>query len=327
MNAAWSTAAGIATDELLGEPPAAVHPVALFGRAMQCVERHSYRDSRAAGALHLAVGVGLAGGTAVVLRRLVGRHAATAIAVAVASAGRMLDDEAGAVAALAGRGDLDAARLRVPALVGRDSSTLDEAGIARAVVESLAENSVDAVVATWWWGLVGGAPGALVHRAVNTLDAMVGHRDARYRRFGWASARLDDVMNFVPARLAALAVAAVRPRRATGVWRTVRRHAGAHPSPNGGVIEAAYAAALGVRLGGINRYGDLIENRGTLGDGPPAGLADVRRAVALRRRSLALLVLAGAVVRAASGRRCARRRPGRRRRSHRRAGRGRARTR
>ena len=120
---------------------------------------------------------------------------------------------------------------------------------------------------------------------------MVGHRDDRYARFGWASARLDDLVNFVPARLTALAVACVRPGAAATVWRIVRRDAPAHPSPNGGVVEAAFAAALGVRLGGENRYGDVVEDRGTLGDGRPPGPGDIAAAVRLRRHATAAFAL------------------------------------
>src|SRR5204863_6463621 len=124
--------------------------------------------------------------------------------------------------------------------VGRDPSELDESGVARAVVESVAENTVDAVVAPACWAAVFGAPGVLAHRAVNTLDAMVGHRSARYARFGWAAARLDDGAAWVPARLTAVLVALVRPRAARLVWQAVRRDAPAHPSPNAGVAEAAF---------------------------------------------------------------------------------------
>src|SRR5690606_23782143 len=146
----------------------------------------------AAGAVHAACGIGLAVGAGVGLDRLVGRRVATALAVALCSAGRMLDDEARGVARLLEAGDLDGARHALRALVGRTADGLDEAGIVRAVIESVAENSVDAVTATVLWAAVGGAPAALGHRAVNTLDAMVGHRTARLARFGWASARLDD---------------------------------------------------------------------------------------------------------------------------------------
>jgi adenosylcobinamide-phosphate synthase len=196
-------------------------------------------------------------------------------------------------------GDLDAARAELPALVGRDPSALDAAGIAAATVESIAENTVDAVVAPAFWAVLAGGGGALAHRAVNTMDSMVGHRSARYARFGWASARLDDAMAFVPARLTALLVATSRPAAAPAVIRTVMRDAPAHPSPNAGVAEAAFAAALGVTLGGPVRYGDRFESRPRLGDGPHPSALDIARACRLAddvERALVgtLLVLGGA---------------------------------
>jgi adenosylcobinamide-phosphate synthase len=184
----------------------------------------------------------------------------------------------------------------LPALVGRDAAELDAAGIARAVVESLAENTVDALVAPVVWAVLGGAAGALAYRAVNTMDAMVGHRSARYARYGWAAARLDDVANFVPARLTAGLVACVRPRRARAVLVAVRTQAGAHPSPNSGVAEAAFAAALGVRLGGTNTYGGRVEVRPQLGTGRPPGPSDIAGAARLSRQvgmALAAVLTAG----------------------------------
>ena len=245
--------AGWMVDQALGEPPTRLHPVAWFGRAMGAVERRTYRDSRAAGVVHLAIGVSGAMAVGVVLRRLLGAPTATALACAVAIAGRMLDDEVGAVIELAGAGDLRAARRRLRGLVGRDTDTLDASDIVRAAIESLAENTVDAVTAPLLWATVGGAPAVLAHRAINTLDAMVGHRTTRYTNFGWASARADDAVNWLPARLTALAVVAVRPRHAGAVATVVRRDAPRHPSPNGGVIESAFAAALDIRLGGAEQ--------------------------------------------------------------------------
>src|SRR5205085_1729269 len=177
--------------------------------------------------------------------------------------------------------DLDEARALLPALVGRDPTGLDDKEITRAVVESVAENTVDAVVAPLLWAAAAGAPGALGHRAVNTMDAMIGRRSARYLRYGWAAARLDDLAAWVPARVTAAAVAAVRPRSAPAVWNAVRHEAPRHPSPNAGVAEAAFAAALGLRLGGANRYGDRIEVRPSLGDGRPPERHDIGRAVRL----------------------------------------------
>ena len=212
---------------------------------------------------------------------MLGRAVAVTAATTVSVAGRMLAVEATAVLDAVEAGDLATARHRAASLVGRSRDDLDGDGIVRAVVESLAENTVDAVVAPLFWAALGGAPAVLAHRAVNTLDAMIGHRDDRYRSFGWAAARLDDAANYVPARLAAGTVALLVPARARAIATTVRRDAPAHPSPNAGVIEAAVAAALGVRLGGTNRYGDRVEDRGTLGEGPPPTVADGRRAVTL----------------------------------------------
>ena len=169
------------------------------------------------------------------------------------------------------------------------ATNLDEPELVRAVVESVAENTVDAVVAPALWAAVLGGAGALGYRAVNTLDAMVGHRSDRYQQYGWASARLDDAANWLPARATAALVAAVRPHAAADVWRTVRRDAPAHPSPNAGVAEAAFAAALGIQLGGTNRYGDRVEHRAPLGRGRPPDRHDIHHAVRLSRHvSLAL---------------------------------------
>ena len=286
---ALGAAGGVAVDSLVGEPPLAWHPVAKFGSAMVAIERSTYRNSRAAGVVHLTIGAGAALAVGLGARRLLGPALATASATALASAGRMLDREALGVAAHLAAGDLGAAREALCALAGRTPDDLDESELARAVIESVAENSVDAVVSSILWGVVGGAPAVLVHRATNTLDAMVGHHNDRYEQFGWASARLDDLLNFLPARLAASAVAACRPRAAKQIVETIRCDAHQHPSPNGGVIEAAYAAALGVQLGGINRYGDGVEDRGTLGVGRAPAVADIRAAVRLRRQTTMLL--------------------------------------
>jgi len=173
------------------------------------------------------------------------------------------------------------------------------------VVESVAENTVDALVAPAFWAAICGAPGALGYRAVNTLDAMVGHRSTRYRSYGWASARLDDVAGYLPARLTAVLVAGVRPGRAAAIGRAVNRQAPGHPSPNAGVAEAAFAAALGLRLGGCNRYGDRVEHRPWLGQGRPPARSDIQPAVRLSSDVSWLLtaVLAAAGLAARRGRR------------------------
>lgn len=312
---ARGSALGLVLDAVLGEPRA-LHPVAGFGRFMNALERGLYRDDRLAGSVYTAagVGVGLVGGAGLHLgiassltfrRRTssstgLAASVSTALAAYLASAQRELSSTALEVAMALAEPDLDRARLLLPTLVGRDPAPLDTTEMARAAVESVAENTVDAVVAPALWAVVGGAPGVLGYRAVNTLDAMVGHRDRRYERFGWASARADDAANFVPARVTALLVAAVRPRRAGAVWRGVRTQAPMHPSPNAGVAEAAFAAALDLRLGGTNRYGDRVETRPPLGWGRPVGPADIARAVRLSRQVTAalaaVLVTAGGLV-------------------------------
>jgi adenosylcobinamide-phosphate synthase len=205
----------------------------------------------------------------------------TSLATGLAVAGRALADAATGIARCLEAGDLDEARTRLPTLVGRDPAGLGAQEVARAVVESVAENTVDGVVAPALWGAMAGAPGALGFRAVNTLDSMVGHRCARYDNYGRASARADDVMAWVPARVTAGLVGLVRPVTAGAVWRAVRTQAPAHPSPNSGVAEAAFAAALGLRLGGLSRYGKRIELRPPLGNGRGAEPADIARAVRL----------------------------------------------
>jgi adenosylcobinamide-phosphate synthase len=286
--------AGLVADRALGEPPASVpHPVAVFGKVMGEVEQRVYAPRWGAGAVY--TGAGLALGV------LAGRAVrSTVVASYLAVAGRSLADAAAAVRDPLARGDLDEARRRLPALVGRDPSGLDASELSRAVVESVAENTVDAVVAPALWAAGFGAPGALGYRAVNTMDAMVGHRSDRYERFGTTSARLDDLANWVPARVTAALVAVARPAAARDVWTTVRRDAGAHPSPNGGVAEAAFAAALGLRLGGPSRYGERVEERPTLGSGRAAEVADIDAAVALSRDCtivLAAALAAGGVLR------------------------------
>lgn len=281
-------ALGLLLDRALGEPPDHVHPVAAFGSLMQRVERAVYADDRGAGCAYTATGVAV-GAAAGLLART------PTIAVATTSAGRELRLAAARVRDELRAGDVPRARALLPALVGRDPAALDTSGVAAAVVESLAENSVDAVVAPAFWGVACGAPGTGAYRAVNTMDAMVGHRSPRYTRFGWSAARLDDLANFVPARLTALLVAVVRPRRARHVARAVLTQAGAHPSPNAGVAEAAFAGALGVELGGTLRYGERVEDRPRLGAGPRPQAADIDRAIALTSHvELALVALLGA---------------------------------
>src|SRR5689334_22497796 len=293
--ARWPVAAGlamgVALDALAGDPRRG-HPVAAFGRAAAALEARDYADSRRRGAAHAVACVLAVAAPAVALhRRTRGRPPWQAAAVATAlwavTGARSLQSEAERAASSLRRRDLARAREVLPSLCGRDPATLDAAGMARAVVESVAENTSDAVVAPLLWGAVAGIPGLVAYRAVNTLDAMVGYRSARYLRFGWAAARMDDVANWIPARVTAALTAACAPL-VTGtspvfVLKVVRRDGGRHPSPNAGRCEAAFAAALDVRLGGTNVYGGVTETRPDLGKGRGPAPEAIRRAVLLSR--------------------------------------------
>ncbi|POX46043.1 cobalamin biosynthesis protein [Streptomyces sp. Ru71] len=297
---AYGAAAGLLGDHLLGDPRRG-HPVAVFGRAAGAVERTLWHDHRAWGALHTAVCAGGAVALGAVAARAARRSPAASLALTAAATwsvvgGTSLAREARAIGRALEAGDVEAARARLPHLCGRDPQALDADGIARAVVESVAENTSDAVVGALVWGAVGGVPGLLGFRAVNTLDAMVGHKSPRLRRFGWASARLDDVAGWPGARLTAVlaALAGPDPRGAVRAWRA---DAAKHPSPNAGPVEASFAGALGVRLGGTLSYGGRVEHRPVLNArGRSVGTRDIGRAVRLSRRVswLALGVCAGA---------------------------------
>ncbi|WP_432251908.1 cobalamin biosynthesis protein [Streptomyces sp. HNM1019] len=288
---ACGAALGFLGDLATGDPRRG-HPVAAFGRAAAAVERRVWRDHRGYGALHTALCAGgVAAGAALLtraVRGLDGRRSAEAALTAAATwavlGGTSLGREARAVSGALAAGDLEVARERLPHLCGRDPQALDGPRIARAVVESVAENTSDAVVGALVWGAVGGVPGLMGFRAVNTLDAMVGHTSPRYRRFGWAAARLDDVAGWPGARLTAVlaTLAGPDPR---GAWRAWRRDGRRHPSPNAGPVEASFAGALGVRLGGTLAYGGRVEHRPVLNSGGrPVESADIERAVRLSRR-------------------------------------------
>jgi adenosylcobinamide-phosphate synthase len=277
--------AGAVLDAALGDPRR-WHPVAGFGKAAGVLERRLYAPNRLAGARYatVAVGVPVAAATLATVatrRRPWLRAGLVAGATWAALGGRSLRREATALAHELESGDPAGARQRLPRLCGRDPSTLDESELARATVESVAENTSDAQVAPLVWGALAGLPGIVGYRAVNTLDAMVGHRSLRYRHFGSAAARLDDAANLVPARLTAALTVLVAPRAGgsrRGALRSWLRDGGRHPSPNSGRCEAAMAGALGVRLGGRNVYQGRVEMRPTLGDGRPPKPDDIRRA-------------------------------------------------
>jgi adenosylcobinamide-phosphate synthase len=198
---------------------------------------------------------------------------------------RSLEEHAEAVATALQAGDLPLAREQVARIVSRDTDDLDEEQISRAAVESVLENGCDALFGTLFWFVLAGAAGATLHRLANTLDAMWGYRTPRYRDFGWAAARLDDVLNWLPAGLTALSYMAVGTRPALA-WRCWRGQAPGWKSPNAGLVMAAGAGALGLALGGPARYHGEWQQRPALGEGLAPRAEDIGRAMALVRRAL-----------------------------------------
>ncbi|HWD02816.1 MAG TPA: cobalamin biosynthesis protein [Amycolatopsis sp.] len=301
------TAAGLITgyvaDAAFGDPRRG-HPVALFGRAAGALERRWWADSKPRGAAYAAVCAGTATGLGLAAQRVtrrwpLARFALTAATTWVVLGGRGLAAEGRQMARLLDDADVPGARVRLSHLCSRDATALDSAELARAATESIAENTSDAVVAPLLWGAVAGLPGLLGYRALNTLDAMVGYRSLRHRNFGWAAARADDVANIVPARVGALLTVVSAPLtggRSRAALRAWRRDGGHHPSPNAGQVEAAFAGALDLRLGGTNTYGGEAEVRGALGDGRAPGPVDLRRAVRLSRVTGAASALTAAAI-------------------------------
>lgn len=281
-------AAGYALDALVGDPRR-YHPVAGYGRAAGTLERLVYAPSKADGAIFTGLAAGVPVVAAVAAHRAtrnrpLARFALTAAVTWAVLGGRSLRREADLMADALSADDVPAARERITHLCGRDPEALDAPDLARATVESVAENTSDAVVAPLVWGAVAGLPGLVGYRAVNTLDAMVGHRSPRYADFGTASARLDDAANLIPSRLTAMLTAACAPVVGGGTrrtWEMWRRDGHRHPSPNSGQCEAAFAGALDVRLGGENVYFGRTEARPHLGDGEKPQAADARRAAKL----------------------------------------------
>ncbi|MFD4368242.1 cobalamin biosynthesis protein [Rhodococcus sp. NPDC058521] len=282
---------GFVADRMLGDPRR-FHPVAGFGTLASSVETKTYRDAKAAGFVHVVV---LVGGT-VVAGAVVeaassragwgGRALVTAVAAWSVLGGTSLARTGEDMAVLLEREDTAAGRRLLPSLCGRDPSELDIGALARAALESVAENTSDAMVGAVFWGALCGVPGLLAYRATNTLDAMIGYRSAKYTNFGWAAARWDDVVNLVPARVTGVLTALVAPSVGGSVAGAVsawRRDAANHPSPNAGVAEATAAGALGVSLGGRTEYSHGVEMRPVLGRGNPPSPRDLRRGVQLSR--------------------------------------------
>jgi adenosylcobinamide-phosphate synthase len=288
----------LAADALLGEPDwlyrRVPHPIVLIGRAIGGLEQRllapmaSAARKRAMGVVLLVVVAGGAAGLGAVLHLGLGTlplgWLGEGLLASTLLAQRSLTQHVAAVADGLER-DLATGRTAVSLIVGRDPERLDQAGVGRAAIESLAENLSDGVMAPLFWAVVAGLPGLLAYKAVNTLDSMVGHKSERYRAFGWASARLDDLANLIPARLTGLllCLAGVILRASPAAsLRVMLRDAPKHRSPNAGWPEAAMAAALGVRLAGPRSYGGVVVADGWMGHGrSEVEAADIRRGVAL----------------------------------------------
>lgn len=304
-------AAGL--DLIMGDPRWLPHPVRAMGQVIAWCDDHVRRTSRSpialrhAGviiALGLPTGVYLLGRWMVVEAGAIAEWLGLVVTIGLASstlAGRDLWDHVQAVKKLLQRGDIVGARQAVAMIVGRDTQELSESEVVRATVETVAESTADGVIAPLFYLMLGGPPLALAYKAVNTLDSMVGHRDERHIDFGWASARLDDVVNWIPARLAAVllllaaCLVTLKLDRMVHGWHVLRRDGGNHPSPNSGRPEAAMAGALGVQLGGTNYYEGVANERPTLGDGRRALIVgDITIAAQLMAVASLLGVLIGA---------------------------------
>ena len=278
--------AAVLLDRLLGEPQR-FHPLAGFGWLARRIEQMLYGASYLRGIAALcAVTLPF-----VVVAAWLQSFAITGTLCAVlllyfAIAPRSLREHAERVSAACANHDLPAARAAVGMMVSRDTAQLNEEGVARATVESVLENGNDAIFSALFWFVVAGAPGVVLYRLSNTLDAMWGYRNARYNEFGWAAARLDDVLNYIPARLTALSYAlAGHTRSALQCWRA---QAASWESPNAGPVMAAGAGALQVRLGGAAVYHGVVSERPLLGCGAEVECGDIARAVRLVQRTVYL---------------------------------------
>ena len=298
------TLAALAVEALVGYPDRLhrrlPHPVVGLGALIDAGERRLNRPDRSPGRRRIGGVVTLAAATG--LAAVVGKAAARlpgpapVLAATLGLAQNSLYAHVAAVSHALEADDLATARIAVGRIVGRDTDDLDASGVAAAAIESLAESFNDGVAAPAFWLAVGGLPGLYAYKAVNTADSLIGHREPRWRDFGWAAARTDDLMNLGPARLAgALIVAAGGPTGGRRGWRVMRRDARHHASPNAGWPEAAMAGVLGVRLGGPVAYDGVMTDRPIFGEGPAPTPADLRRALRLYVRACGLLWAAAAL--------------------------------
>jgi adenosylcobinamide-phosphate synthase len=283
------------------------HPVTWIGRLIGALDQLLNRKGarRAAGIVAVLILIVVVGTVGWIVQRELLRLPFGLLAVGLLGstliAQRSLHRHVAHVAVALEKQGGEAGRAAVSHIVGRDTEALDEAGVARAAIESLAENFSDAVVAPILWMAIAGLPGAALYKGINTADSMIGHRTPRYEAFGWAAARLDDLVNLPASRLSALllvaAAALSKDASAAEAWRAIWRDAARHRSPNAGYPEAAMAGALGLSLAGPRVYGGVRVEDALMGDGRrDADTADIRRALALYRRADAILIALVAVL-------------------------------
>jgi adenosylcobinamide-phosphate synthase len=309
MSHLLALALALMLDFWLGDPRWLPHPVRGMGALIAFLDRRLNKGAyrRAKGIVTVAAVTG----TVYILSLLVVKISYSfswifgvvveAILIFTAIATKSLQEAAWNVLLPLERGDMEQARRELSMIVGRDTENLNESEIVRACVETVAENTSDGITAPLFYAWIGGAPLALFYRAVNTCDSMLGYKNDAYRAFGWASARLDDVMNYIPARLTAAVMVFVHSgKRFRYCWRVLFRDARKHPSPNSGWPEAAMAALLGVQLGGTNTYHGIVSRRPTIGDPlVPLQTNHIRQAIRIMVvtvLSFALLLLIGGVI-------------------------------
>jgi adenosylcobinamide-phosphate synthase len=278
MSHLLALALAVLIDRLIGDPRKLPHPVVGFGKLISYLDDQLNNGTRKKekGLIMLILIAALAFFLTSLLIIIAYRiHLYLGIAleawlISTTIAAKGLKQAANEVAAPLIKGDLEDARIKLSYIVGRDTQNLNEEEITRATVETVAENTSDGVTAPLFFALIGGAPFAMLYRAVNTCDSMVGYKNERYSEFGWASAKCDDLLNWVPSRLTAFVmVFSTKPglkRTKLECWKIVKRDARKHPSPNSGWGEAAVAALLGVQLGGVNTYKGVLSNRAQMGD-------------------------------------------------------------
>lgn len=287
------------------------HPVTWIGRLIDKLDTWLNRDAagegerRTGGIVAVVILIIAVGAVALVIQhellRLPFGIIAAGFLASTLVAQRSLNRHVAAVAIALDKDGIAAGRIAVSHIVGRDTAELDLAGVARAAIESLAENFSDAIVAPVIWMVIAGLPGAALYKAINTADSMIGHRTPRHQAFGWAAARLDDLINLPASRFSALllvtAAALTKDADARAAWRAVRRDAARHRSPNAGYPEAAIAGALGLSLAGPRSYGGVRVDDALIGDGRrDANAADIRRALALFHCADAILIALLAVI-------------------------------